>query len=36
MFKTTLSGFQSVIGTVVLQKNTKKAETIRIKMPVGA
>lgn len=35
MFKTTLEGFQSVVGTVVLRKSVKKSETIRIEMPLG-
>ena len=35
MFKTTLSGFQSVIGTVVLHKSNKKSGAVRIEMPVG-
>jgi hypothetical protein len=35
MLKTTLSGFQSVVGTVLLQKNAKKSEEIKIEMPLG-
>ena len=35
MFKTTLDGFQSVVGTVVLNKSVKKSEAIRIEMPLG-
>jgi hypothetical protein len=35
MFKTTLDGFQSVVGTVVLQKSVKKSLAIRIAMPLG-
>ena len=35
MFKTTLDGFQSVVGTVVLQKSVKKSEAIRIEIPLG-
>jgi hypothetical protein len=35
MFKTTLDGFQSVIGTVVLRKSVKKSDAIRIEMPLG-
>ena len=34
MFKTTLNGFPSVVGTVVLQKSVKKSEAIRIEMPL--
>jgi hypothetical protein len=33
-FKTTLDGFPSVFGTVVLQKHAKKSEAIRIEMPL--
>lgn len=35
MFKTTLNGFQSVVGTIVLEKSAKKAEQIKIEMPLG-
>jgi|GEM_PF-1931043 hypothetical protein len=35
MFKTTLTGFQSVVGTVVLRKRAKKSDAIRIEMPLG-
>jgi hypothetical protein len=35
MFKTTLSGFSSVIGTVVLEKTVKNLDVISIEMPVG-
>jgi hypothetical protein len=35
MFKTTLDGFQSVVGTVILQKSIKKSDAIRIEMPFG-
>lgn len=33
-FKTTLDGFPSVFGTVVLQKHAKKSEAIRIELPL--
>ncbi len=35
MFKTTLNGFQSVVGTIVLEKSAKKSELIKIEMPLG-
>jgi carboxypeptidase family protein len=35
MFKTTLNGFHSVGGTVIVQKSAKKSETITIEMPLG-
>lgn len=35
MFKTTLSGFSSVIGTVVLEKRAKDSGLMSIEMPVG-
>lgn len=35
MFKTTLLGFSSVIGTVVLQKRNKNPELLSVEMPVG-
>jgi hypothetical protein len=34
-FKTTLSGFSSVIGTVVLDKTVKSLDVISVEMPVG-
>jgi hypothetical protein len=36
MFKTTLSGFQSVIGTVVLDKTVKNHDVVSLEMPLGA
>jgi hypothetical protein len=35
MFKTTLSGFSSVIGTVVLDKTVKNPDVISLEMPLG-
>ena len=35
VFKTTLSGLQSIVGTVVLQGNAKKSELIKIEMSLG-
>ena len=35
MFKTTLSGFSSLIGTVVLDKNANSPNVIDLQMPVG-
>jgi Carboxypeptidase regulatory-like domain len=34
-FKTTLSGFSSVSGTVVLDKTVKSLDVISVEMPVG-
>jgi hypothetical protein len=34
-FKTTLSGFSSVIGTVVLDKRVKNPDLISVRMPLG-
>jgi len=33
-FKTTLDGFPSVVGTVVLRKHAQNSEAIRIEMPL--
>jgi hypothetical protein len=35
MFKATSDGFQSVIGTVILRRDAKKSEIIRVELPVG-
>ncbi|MFZ1033903.1 MAG: carboxypeptidase-like regulatory domain-containing protein, partial [Candidatus Acidiferrales bacterium] len=35
MFKTTLSGFSSLIGTVVLDKRANSPNIIDLEMPVG-
>ena len=35
MFKTTLSGFSSVVGTVVLDKTVKNQDVISLEMPLG-
>jgi hypothetical protein len=34
-FKATLSGFQSVMGTVIIDKRASKTERIEIAMPIG-
>ena len=35
LFKTTLSGFSSVIGTVILDKNSQNSVPLAIELPVG-
>jgi hypothetical protein len=35
IFKTTLSGFSSVIGTILLDKTVKNPDVIRLEMPLG-
>ena len=35
MFKTTLVGFQSVVGTIVVRRHVQGSEGITIKMPLG-